>query len=116
MSKLEQGRKICAISKCPGGHRSDPAGYGDAAICASAVQAVVEPQSTGISGDCFVLYCPAGKDEVIALNGSDRAPVAATIDLYRGQGMTAMPTYGPHSVTVPDAPKRQQWQVPASPS
>lgn len=75
----------------------------DAAICASAVQAVVEPQSTGIGGDCFVLYCPSGTDEPIALNGSGRAPARATIEWYRSQGMTAMPTYGPHSVTVPGA-------------
>lgn len=75
----------------------------DAAICAAAVQAVVEPQSTGIGGDCFVLYCPADGDEVIALNGSGRAPAAATIDWYRAHGMDSLPLYGPHSVTVPGA-------------
>jgi gamma-glutamyltranspeptidase/glutathione hydrolase len=31
---------------------------------------------TGIGGDCFVLLKPAGSEEVIALNGSGRAPPA----------------------------------------
>jgi gamma-glutamyltranspeptidase / glutathione hydrolase len=75
----------------------------DAAICASAVQAVVEPQSTGIGGDCFALYCPRGSDEVIAFNGSGRAPKAATVEAYRAMGLQEVPKRGPHGVTVPGA-------------
>ncbi|AZO33739.1 MAG: gamma-glutamyltransferase [Mesorhizobium sp.] len=75
----------------------------DAAVCAAAVQAVVEPQSTGIGGDCFVLYCPKGQGEVIAFNGSGRAPAAATVDWYRDKGFSELPLHGPHAVTVPGA-------------
>ncbi len=75
----------------------------DAAICAAAVQAVVEPQSTGIGGDVFALMCPKGSAEVIAYNGSGRSPAAATVDWYRDKGIDAIIQHSPHSVTVPGA-------------
>ena len=45
----------------------------DAAIAASIVQAVVEPNSTGIGGDCFALISMNGKKPV-SVNGSGISP------------------------------------------
>jgi gamma-glutamyltranspeptidase/glutathione hydrolase len=75
----------------------------DAAIAACAVQCVIEPASTGIGGDNFCLYVPAGSSKVIAMNGSGRAPAAATPEALRAAGMTAMVNTSAHSVTVPGA-------------
>ncbi len=75
----------------------------DAAVAACAVQCVVEPESTGLGGDCFVLYAPRGGAEIIAFNGSGRAPQAATAAWYAGQGIEKIERYTPHAVTVPGA-------------
>ncbi|PKU23817.1 gamma-glutamyltransferase [Telmatospirillum siberiense] len=75
----------------------------DAAVAACAVQCVVEPGSTGIGGDCFALFSPAGSDRLIAYNGSGRAPAAATPEWYRENGFTEIPRHSPHAVTIPGA-------------
>ena len=75
----------------------------DAAIAASAVLAVVEPQSTGIGGDCFALFCPRGSSEVIAFNGSGRSPKAATLERFAALGVTEISANSVHSVTLPGA-------------
>jgi gamma-glutamyltranspeptidase / glutathione hydrolase len=74
----------------------------DAAIAAVAVQGVVEPQMTGIGGDCFALYSPrAGAP--IALNGSGRTPAKTDINKYAGAGERDIPPTSPEAVTVPGA-------------
>ncbi|OYX00048.1 MAG: gamma-glutamyltransferase, partial [Bosea sp. 32-68-6] len=73
----------------------------DAAVAACAVQCVVEPGSTGIGGDCFVLMAKGGSDKVLAYDGSGRAPAAATLDWYREQGFSEIPRQSPHAVTIP---------------
>ncbi|MEE2699136.1 MAG: gamma-glutamyltransferase [Pseudomonadota bacterium] len=75
----------------------------DAAIAACAVQCVVEPQSTGIGGDCFVLYSQNGSDNIIGYNGSGRAPAKATPEWFDEQGISEIEQHSPHAVTIPGA-------------
>lgn len=76
----------------------------DAAVGACAVLCVVEPAMTGIGGDCFALIAPKGSGEIVALNGSGRAPAAAELGWYLERGIKEIgPTADPHSVTVPGA-------------
>ena len=75
----------------------------DAAVAACAVQCVVEPQSTGIGGDCFMLMAPEGEEEIIAFNGSGRAPAGADPGWYVENGIGSIDRHTPHAVTVPGA-------------
>src|ERR1700684_2442671 len=74
----------------------------DAAVAACAVLAVVEPQSTGLGGDCFWLYAPPG-GKVVAVNGSGRSAGAASLDAIRAAGPTPPDDISPHGVTIPGA-------------
>ena len=75
----------------------------DAAIAAALVLGIAEPQMTGIGGDCFVLLKPAGSEEVIALNGSGRAPRGLDAADLRARGLSAIPIQGIEAVTLPGA-------------
>ena len=74
----------------------------DAAVAASATLTIVEPQMTGIGGDCFAIVVePDGT--VHGLNGSGRAAAGVDPDWYRANGFREIPETGPHAVTVPGA-------------
>ncbi len=75
----------------------------DAAIAGAFVLGIAEPQMTGIGGDCFVLLKPAGSEDVLALNGSGRAPRGLDGRALRATGLTAIPIQGIEAVTLPGA-------------
>lgn len=75
----------------------------DAAVCSAAMLNVVEPISTGVGGDCFVLFWDAQRKSVSALNGSGWAASSASIEELRRLGYASMPTFTGHTVTIPGA-------------
>lgn len=75
----------------------------DAAIAGALVLGICEPQMTGIGGDMFALVSPAGSDDIVAWNGSGRAPAKATAQKLRDDGYRAVPLDTPDAVTIPTA-------------
>lgn len=74
----------------------------DAALAAVALQGVIEPQMTGIGGDCFVIHArEAGAP--VALNGSGRTPAATDLAATMAKGATALAPTAVEAVTVPGA-------------
>jgi len=73
----------------------------DAAIAANATLNVVYPFGCGTGGDIFMLLYDAKSDSLNGLNGSGRAPAAATLDWFKANGHAKMPQRGILSVTVP---------------
>lgn len=75
----------------------------DAAIAGALVLGVCEPQMTGIGGDLFALVSPAGSNDILAYNGSGRAPAAANADKLRANGHSTVPIHSADAVTIPTA-------------
>ncbi|MFO7916467.1 MAG: gamma-glutamyltransferase [Anaerolineae bacterium] len=75
----------------------------DAAVATAATLNVVEPMSTGMGGDAFVLVYWAKERKVYALNASGRAPYAATVEAFERRGLDGIPLRGMLPVTVPGA-------------
>ncbi|MSO66733.1 MAG: gamma-glutamyltransferase [Pseudolabrys sp.] len=80
----------------------------DAAVAACAVLGVVEPQSTGIGGDCFCIISQPDKP-VWGYNGCGRAGAAASTEALLKQGVKEIGATSAHAVTVPGA--IEAWDV-----
>ena len=74
----------------------------DAAIAASAVQAVVEPGSTSVGGDCFALISMKNHSPV-SINGSGIAPKKLCLEYLEKNHIKKIEITSPHSVTIPGA-------------
>jgi gamma-glutamyltranspeptidase/glutathione hydrolase len=75
----------------------------DAAIATNAVLGVVEPNACGIGGDAFWLIWDAAASAQLGLNGSGRAPAAASAAALRARGLTRLPLRGALAVAIPGA-------------
>jgi len=76
----------------------------DAAVATAAALNVTEPTSTGIGGDCFLLYYLASARRVLAYNGSGRAPAGLNLERLARDGFSdGIPPYHAHTITVPGA-------------
>src|ERR1043165_8589093 len=73
----------------------------DAAICASATLAAVEPLSTGVGGDMFALFWSAKEQKLKCLNGSGRCPQKLSWRTFARKGVKFVPNFGWGSITVP---------------
>lgn len=76
----------------------------DATVAASFAVSVERPQSTGIGGGGFMLYHEAQSGKTYAIDFRERAPLAATKDMYVGKdgvANTALSQNGALAVAVP---------------
>ena len=75
----------------------------DAAIAANAALGLMEPTGCGIGGDLFAIVWDAKTQKLYGLNASGRSPEALTLEYFRKEGMTEIPSHGPLPVSVPGA-------------
>ena len=75
----------------------------DAAVGATFVEGLVNPQMFTLGGECPMLVCMAETNQVVAVNGNTSAPERATPEVYLERGLTDVPDEGILSSGVPAA-------------
>lgn len=75
----------------------------DAAIAGAILLGLCEPHMTGLGGDLFALVSPPGSNDIVALNGSGRAPAATNADSLRQDGATKIDPRSAAAITIPGA-------------
>jgi len=72
----------------------------DAAVAAAAVQAVTEPNSTGLGGDLFAIVWSERHKKLFGLMSSGWAPAGWSLEYFASRGLTSIPQ-NIHSAVVP---------------
>jgi gamma-glutamyltranspeptidase/glutathione hydrolase len=75
----------------------------DAAVAATFVEGVVNPQMHTIGGECPILVHAAGTGQVVCINGNMAAPGRATPEAFRARGLSTIPPEGILAAGVPGA-------------
>ena len=75
----------------------------DASVATAATLNVIGLGRSGLGGDAFILVYDGKSKKVTGINGSGRAPYAASVDYYKKQGRSHMAEDGIHSASVPGA-------------
>ena len=75
----------------------------DAAVAATLVEGLVNPQMHTLGGECPMLLRLAGESKVIAVNGNMAAPAAATPDAFRKRNLADIPEEGILAAGAPAA-------------
>jgi gamma-glutamyltranspeptidase/glutathione hydrolase len=75
----------------------------DAAVATAFAIGVVEPYHSGIGGGSFIVIRVAGSGEVVAIDAREKAPMAASRDMYQknGEVVKGLSSVGPLAVGVP---------------
>jgi len=73
----------------------------DAAIAANAALGLMEPTGNGIGGDLFAIIWDAKTQKLYGLNASGRSPKSLTLEYFKQNGYSKIPSHGPLSVSVP---------------
>ena len=82
---------------------ADGGNAADAACAMGFALQVLEPTQNGMGGEAPILYYDAAEDRSWAISGQGPAPAAASVELFTGLGLSAIPPDGLLAAAVPSA-------------